>query len=90
MWELTLLLLSTPSGLYYKDRVQSSLLSLELRSVPPGPDPLSRLSEPPIQVSPGLAGCSLLAPRCILGAAWDSCCQLAPIDFYAKDGQVFP
>lgn len=47
-------------------------------SAPPGPGPLPRLFEPPTQVSSGLAGFSLPAPRRCLGAAWNSCCQLAP------------
>lgn len=45
---------------------------------------------PPTQVSSGLAGCNLPAPRRLLGAAWNSCCQLAPTGFYVREGRVFP
>lgn len=55
---------SAPCG----DRTQASFLSLDLRSAPPGPIP--RLSEPAPWVSSGLAGCSPLAPGCLLGSAW--------------------
>lgn len=41
--ELTLSLFGTLSSLYCGERAQPSLLSLELRSVPPGPEPLPRL-----------------------------------------------
>jgi len=36
------------------------------------------------------AGCSLLALRHLPGAAWGSCCQQAPTDFYARHRWVFP
>lgn len=58
------------SGRYCGDRAQPFFLRLELRSVPPGPGPLPRLSELPAHVFSGLAGCSLPTPRHLLGAAW--------------------
>lgn len=82
VWEWTPSPFSTPCGFYCGDRAQPSFRSLELRSW--------SLLESPTQVSSRLAGCSLPALRHLLGAVWDRCFKLAPKDFYARWGWVFP
>lgn len=89
MWELTLLPFSPPSGLHWRDRVQPFFLSLELRSMPPVPGPLPRLSEAPVRPPQGRLASDSQLP----GAFQEQRGQLPSAgtrDFYTRRVGCFP